>query len=52
VLLDQLRQFPKAAHDDGPDTLQMAVQVSRMPRPGIGWIDLNTGEGEYHELGE
>ena len=29
VLLDQLRQFPKAAHDDGPDALQMAVELTR-----------------------
>ena len=27
-LLDQLRQFPKAAHDDGPDALEMAVEVA------------------------
>jgi len=25
--LDQLRQFPKAAHDDGPDALEMAVSL-------------------------
>ena len=25
-LLDQLKQFPKAARDDGPDALEMAVQ--------------------------
>ena len=25
-LLDQLRLFPKAAHDDGPDALEMAVR--------------------------
>jgi len=29
VLLDQLRQFPKAAHDDGPDALEMAVDAAR-----------------------
>lgn len=28
LLLDQLRQFPLAAHDDGPDALEMAVQAS------------------------
>lgn len=28
TLLDQLRQFPKAAHDDGPDALEMAVSVA------------------------
>jgi predicted phage terminase large subunit-like protein len=31
LLLDQLRQFPHAAHDDGPDALEMAVQVGRGP---------------------
>jgi len=31
VLLDQLRQFPKAAHDDGPDALEMAVDIARTP---------------------
>ena len=35
TLLDQLRQFPKAAHDDGPDALEMAVQVARFPRNRI-----------------
>ena len=29
TLLDQLRYFPKADHDDGPDALQMAVQESK-----------------------
>ena len=32
TLLDQLRQFPRAAHDDGPDALEMAVMVAREPR--------------------
>jgi predicted phage terminase large subunit-like protein len=29
LLLDQLRQFPLAVHDDGPDALEMAFEVSR-----------------------
>ena len=29
LLLDQLRQFPHAAYDDGPDALEMAIQVGR-----------------------
>ena len=29
LLLDQLRQFPLAVHDDGPDALEMAVTASR-----------------------
>lgn len=31
VLLDQLRQFPAAAHDDGPDALEMAVSLADGP---------------------
>jgi predicted phage terminase large subunit-like protein len=27
TLIDQLRYYPKAAHDDGPDALEMAVQM-------------------------
>lgn len=38
-LIDQLRQFPKAAHDDGPDALEMAVAASRIGRPFIMIID-------------
>jgi len=29
TLLEQLRMFPKAAHDDGPDALEMAVNTAR-----------------------
>ena len=28
MLLDQLRQFPLGAHDDGPDALEMAVTLA------------------------
>ncbi|MBN2288866.1 MAG: phage terminase large subunit [Candidatus Glassbacteria bacterium] len=28
TLFDQLRYYPKAAHDDGPDALEMAVQMA------------------------
>lgn len=38
VLLEQLRQFPKAAHDDGPDALEMAITVSRTLVPRITWV--------------
>ena len=31
VLLEQLRYFPKARHDDGPDALEMAVRIAREP---------------------
>lgn len=37
-LIDQLRQFPKAAHDDGPDALEMAVAASKTGRPGIMFV--------------
>ena len=30
TLLEQLRQFPAATHDDGPDALEMAVRISRV----------------------
>jgi len=35
ALLEQLRQFPLAAHDDGPDALQMAVAVAGRIKPEI-----------------
>ncbi len=28
TLLEQLRQFPMGAHDDGPDALEMAVSAA------------------------
>ena len=31
LLLEQLRQFPMGAHDDGPDALHMAVQAAQRP---------------------
>lgn len=30
ILVHQLREFPMAAHDDGPDALEMAVSLLRM----------------------
>lgn len=32
LLLEQLRQFPLGAHDDGPDALEMAVEMARRPQ--------------------
>ena len=29
ALLDQLRYFPKVAHDDGADALEMAVELAK-----------------------
>jgi predicted phage terminase large subunit-like protein len=34
LLLDQLRTFPKASHDDGPDALEMRFSGGRL----VGWI--------------
>lgn len=42
ILLDQLRQFPKVAHDDGPDALEMAVSLVKSSNQ----IDLD----KMHEL--
>jgi predicted phage terminase large subunit-like protein len=36
LLLDQLRQFPLAAHDDGPDALEMAVDLCRNSQITLG----------------
>ena len=38
VLLEQLRQFPHGAHDDGPDALEMAVDAAKTPEVGAGVI--------------
>ncbi|MEM6484397.1 MAG: phage terminase large subunit [Pseudomonadota bacterium] len=34
-LLEQLRMFPLAAHDDGPDALEMAVRASYRTEPSV-----------------
>lgn len=34
LLLEQLKLFPKAAHDDGPDALEMAVAAARSKHNG------------------
>lgn len=36
LLLEQLRQFRLAAHDDGPDALEMAVEMARKHRVSGG----------------
>jgi predicted phage terminase large subunit-like protein len=35
LLLEQLRQYPLGAHDDGPDALHMAVEAARHPPCGF-----------------
>ncbi len=37
ILLEQLRQFPLGKHDDGPDALEMAIQVARY-KPGSVYV--------------
>lgn len=32
LLLEQMRQFPLGAHDDGPDALEMVVEIARKRR--------------------
>ena len=48
TLLEQLRQFPKGTHDDGPDALQINIcRNDRPPLPrteGASW----RGPGEPH----
>ncbi len=44
TLVDQLLQFPHGAHDDGPDALEMAVQVSQERRRAWRWLDPVTGQ--------
>jgi predicted phage terminase large subunit-like protein len=37
MLVDQLRDFPEAAHDDGPDALELAVRRPEvLTDPGRG----------------
>ena len=38
ILLDQLKYFPRDAHDDGPDALEMALREAE--KDGIGFVDL------------
>lgn len=44
LLLEQLRAFPLGAHDDGPDALEMAVQVAQKPRNRFVVSCLDTGK--------
>jgi len=40
LLIEQLRQFPRAAHDDGPDALEMAIAASKPePVPTMSFIE-------------
>ncbi len=53
ALLEQLRQFPNAAHDDGPDALEMAVDTASSPEIGFSIVSMsprgeNGGDVEYN----
>ncbi|WP_109859532.1 phage terminase large subunit [Aggregatibacter segnis] len=41
TLIAQLRHFPKADHDDGPDALEMLWSLARKYSAPIEWIGLN-----------
>jgi predicted phage terminase large subunit-like protein len=47
VLIEQLRQFPLGAHDDGPDALEIGIQIPDEVRPNVGLINPDTGEIEW-----
>ncbi len=49
VLLDQLRQFPAAAHDDGPDALEMAVSLADGPVAEVFVVVPNSASGGWDE---
>jgi predicted phage terminase large subunit-like protein len=39
-LLEEMRQFPHAAHDDGPDALEMAVSAAVRGGCEVGWVTI------------
>lgn len=43
LLVEQLRQFPLADHDDGPDALEMAI---RLLHEKLGWERFDDGLGD------
>jgi predicted phage terminase large subunit-like protein len=45
ILIEQLRHFPKGAHDDGPDALEMAFRCCKESTGG-NWYPLMSG-GEF-----
>jgi len=49
VLLDQLRQFPLASHDDGPDALHMAVNIKRSNVPSATGLS-RRGSGSDRQI--
>jgi predicted phage terminase large subunit-like protein len=45
LLVDQLRDFPAGAHDDGPDALEMALRLAE-----VVWHGRNTSDGLGNRL--
>ncbi|MFA7254679.1 MAG: phage terminase large subunit [Candidatus Omnitrophota bacterium] len=47
TLLEQLKYFPKASHDDGPDALEMAVSLSKNSDGAVcGTLDRDVSPGQ------
>ncbi len=44
TLISQLRHFPKADHDDGPDALEMLWKNAVINSAPIEWTSLNEAE--------
>lgn len=50
TLISQLRHFPKADHDDGPDALEMLWKNAVSSSAPIEWIGLNEAELGDHDF--
>ena len=50
TLIAQLRHFPKADHDDGPDALEMLWSLARKYSAPIEWIGLNDEDLGHDEF--
>ena len=51
MLLDQMRCFPKAKHDDGPDALQMVVRCcQQIKKETVTWLPLTGGGREAEQM--
>ncbi len=47
TLIEQLRHFPKADHDDGPDALEMLWRLAVSSSAPIEWESVDDFDGEY-----
>ena len=56
LLIEQLENFPKASHDDGPDCLEMALSLikhsgrSKLIRPGQNHVTVEPIEAEENSM--